>query len=223
MRTPPQADKGIEKRAEPLPIPSRRRGRPRISDRAVELRVAAIEVASDLLMANGPGLSMESVAKKLGVRAPSLYHHFPGGRDQMVLAVAAHYCGIFGEALDAIVGGDGTAAKKLHAVAGYFAGTGSVHPYNVLTEERNLISQAARDELQAMFAQKVEAPLLDLLRQGQDAGEFRKIDPELAMRSLLALFLRLSQMIIGTEQIATLPDFITELLLQGLSAETGSK
>lgn len=197
--------------------PTRRRGRPRTSERAVELRVAAIEVASNLLMTGGPGLSMESVAKSLGVRAPSLYHHFPGGRDEMILAVAEHYCRRFGEALGAIVEGSGTTAEKLRAVAGYFAGTGSVHPYNVLTEERSLISQDARDALQAIFTQKVEAPLLRLVRAGQDAGEFRDIDAELAMRSLLSLLLRLAQMIVDEAQEAILPDFVADLVLNGLS------
>src|SRR5512139_1674459 len=138
-----KAAQGISKlasNAAVLPDPKPRRGRPRSSERAVELRAAAIEIASELLMANGPGLSMESVARKLGVRAPSLYHHFPGGRDEMILAVAGHYCCVFGEALSAIVGGTGSTREKLRAMASYFAGTGSVHPYNVLTEERNLIS-----------------------------------------------------------------------------------
>lgn len=199
--------------------PIRRRGRPPASERTGDIRTAAIATASDLLIANGPGLSMESVARQLGVRTPSLYHHFPGGRDEMILAVATHYCGIFSTALGGIVEGTGPVRDKLLAVARYFAGTGSVHPYNVLGEEQSLITPASRDTLKSLFAEAVEAPLLALFHQGIATGELQTADPEMAMRSLLALLLRLTQMIGTPEQKATLPEFITDLVLHGIATE----
>lgn len=34
------------------------------------------------------GLSLHDVAKASGIQKPGLYHHFPGGKDELVLAVA---------------------------------------------------------------------------------------------------------------------------------------
>jgi len=65
----------------------RRRGRPPGRAGEGDTRAAAIEAARRLLLEGGDAaLSMERVARALTLRTPSLYHHFPGGRDEMVMA-----------------------------------------------------------------------------------------------------------------------------------------
>lgn len=199
------------------PAKPRRRGRPPRAEREAELRVTAIEAAKTLLASGGGGLSMEGLARALGVRAPSLYHHFPGGRDEMIVATAEHYGALHGDALRAIVDGPGDVVAKLKAVARYFAEPGQGHPYNMLTEERSQLSEPARAELRRIFGERVEAPLLRLIRQGQSDGRFQDLDPELCVRTLLTLLLRLGQFQADDEQRAKLPDFIVDLLVTGLA------
>lgn len=201
---------------------SRRRGRPPRAERDAELRVAAIEVAKELLISGGGGLSMEGLARKLGVRAPSLYHHFPGGRDEMIVAIADHFGRMHGHALNAIVDAPGDIIAKLKSVVSYFAGPGAVHPYHILTEERSRLSELARTELRRIFSERVEAPLMRLIREGQQRNVLRPADVELSVRTVLILLLRLGQIKADEAQRAILPDFMVDVLVSGLGAVRAS-
>jgi len=195
----------------------RRPGRPRSADRDADLRSAAIDAARSLLVAGGgAALSMEGLARALGVRAPSLYHHFPAGRDEMILAVGDHYSRLDGAAIAAIVAGPGSPIERLGAVARHFAGPARHHPYHTLTEQRATLKPPAQAELQRLFAERVEMPLLHLVREGQDAGLFRPIDADLSVRVFLTLVLRLSEFEASADQRTALPDFIVSLLVEGL-------
>jgi len=202
----------------PIAAAPRRPGRPRSADRDGDLRSAAIEAARSLLVAGGgAALSMEGLARALGVRAPSLYHHFPGGRDEMILAVGDHYSRLDGDAIAAIVKGGGSPVERIAAVARHFAGPARHHPYHTLTEQRETLKPAAQAALQRLFAERVEMPLLDLVREGQAAGLFRAIDPVLSVRVFLTLVLRLKEFEANAEQRTALPDFIVSLLVDGLA------
>jgi AcrR family transcriptional regulator len=62
---------------------------------------AIVRAAADLLEANGPaGLSMQAVAARVGVRAPSLYKHV-GGRAVLVRLVAEDAARDIGRRVDA--------------------------------------------------------------------------------------------------------------------------
>ena len=197
----------------------RRRGRPSGSARAADTRDLAIEAARRLLLTGGDAaLSMEGLARALALRAPSLYHHFPGGRDEMILAVADQCSRLDGEAIEAIVRGPGRTAERLAAVARHFAAEAGHHPYHMLTELRKGLPQAARAQLQQIFADRVEAPLVALVREGQAAGELRALDPELVVRAFLTLMLSLGEFEADDPQRATLPGFLVDLLDQGLAA-----
>jgi len=207
----------------PSPVAARpRRGRPRAGDRQGNLRGAAIDAARMLLVdGNGASLSMEGLARALNVRAPSLYHHFPGGRDEMVVAVGDHYSRLDGEAIAAIVTGGGSPIQRLQAVAQYFAGPARHHPYHTLTEQRETLKPEAQAELQRLFAERVEQPLLALLREGQASGLFRPIDTELSVRIFLMLVLRIREFVADPVQLTMLPDLIISVLVDGLAAREG--
>ena len=205
--------------ASSIAVAPRRPGRPRSTHRDGDLRSAAIEAARSLLVSGGgAALSMEGLARALGVRAPSLYHHFPGGRDEMILAVGDHYSRLDGDAIAAIAQGPGSPIERLAAVARHFAGPARHHPYHTLTGQRETLKPAAQAELQRLFAERVEMPLLALVREGQDAGLFRAIDAELSVRVFLTLVLRLKEFEASAEQRSALPDFIISLLIEGLGA-----
>ena len=62
--------------------------RPRRED-AQDTRTLALGAARDLLHQYGYlGVSMDAVAERVHVRKASLYHHFPEGKEQLVLLIA---------------------------------------------------------------------------------------------------------------------------------------
>lgn len=197
----------------------RRRGRPPTRSGNGDLRAAAIDAARHLLVDGGGGaLSMEGLARVLGVRAPSLYYHFPGGRDEMILAVADHYSALDGAAISAILTNCEDPVAGMVAVARYFAEATTRHPYHTLAEQRETLKPDGRAELQRLFAERVEAPLVVLLRRAQAQGILRPLDAELCVRVFLTLALRLRDFEADQDQRESLPDFVVSLLVTGLDA-----
>jgi len=194
----------------------RRRGRPPANERDGDLRTAAIVAARTLLFGGSNALSMEGIARVLGVRTPSLYHHFPGGRDEMVLAVADHHSRMDGVAIEVIMAEPGSDREKLVKVARHFATTANIHPYHILTEQRKTLKPDAHSELQRLFAERVEAPLTRLIVNGQREGTFRKIDPQLCVRIFLSLLLRQDEFEVDERQQAILPEFIVDIVVHGM-------
>ncbi|WP_225755137.1 TetR/AcrR family transcriptional regulator [Actinotalea sp. Marseille-Q4924] len=80
--------------------------------------LAAIRrAAAELLEADGPGgLTMQAVAERVGVRAPSLYKHVPG-RDALVRLVAEDAATELGVALEAAAPPGTTPRDGLEAAA----------------------------------------------------------------------------------------------------------
>jgi len=62
------------------------------------------------------GASMSELANATGLGKSSLYHHFPGGKDDMALAVLDHVRQWLDEHVVKIAAGDGTPKAKLAAI-----------------------------------------------------------------------------------------------------------
>lgn len=199
------------------PAPPARRGRPRLAERTVDMREAAIDAARRICLdVDEGGMTMERVARLLGVRTPSLYHHFPGGKDELLLALADHCSREDGEAIARIVASDGDPLDRLHAVARHFSASIGRHPYRQLTELRSRLPAEARSRIQDWFAQRVEQPLLQLLDEGIAARQFRCIDPEIFVRAFLTLVINMEVFEITDAKRAGLPDFLVDLLVEGI-------
>lgn len=80
-------------------------------------RAEILQAATDVLESEGPdGLTMQAVAARVGVRAPSLYKHVPG-RDALVRLVAEAAATDLGAALDGAAPPGTPAADGLVAAA----------------------------------------------------------------------------------------------------------
>ena len=78
---------------------------------------AILEAGADLLESAGPaGLTMQAVARRVGVRAPSLYKHV-GGRDELLRLVAEAAAHDLGGRLDAAAPPGAPPREALRALA----------------------------------------------------------------------------------------------------------
>ena len=91
-------------------------GRPKVSE-SQNTRALALEKASELLHAKGYlGVSMDDVANGIGVRKPTLYHHFPAGKEQMILEIAMNVMAEFEKRLLRALRGQNTVRDQLTAI-----------------------------------------------------------------------------------------------------------
>jgi AcrR family transcriptional regulator len=89
-------------------------------EEAQDTRELAINAADALLHQYGyQGFSMDDIAKAIGVRKASLYHHFPEGKEQLVLAVADRMMTSDENGIQAACESTSDARGRLLAVATY--------------------------------------------------------------------------------------------------------
>lgn len=118
-------------------------------------RAEIVSAARELLEQDGePALTMRSIASRLGIRAPSLYKHFPDKEAIEVELIATGFAEL-GEALEAAVSG-GT--RPMADVAGAYRAWALSHPhlYRLLTDR-----PLPRDRLAAGVEGRAARPLLD--------------------------------------------------------------
>lgn len=193
-----------------------RRGRPRLVDRDIDMRAAATEAALRICAdVSEGGFTMDRVARALGVRTPSLYHHFPGGREELIVAVVDCCSAADGKAIAEIVDGPHDSITALHLIARHFAGAIDRHPYRQLTELRERLSPETRDQIQRRFSQQVERPLIEIVGRAVEQRRLRPMDPEFFVRSFLTLMLNMNVFNIAEEKRASLPNALVDLLIDG--------
>lgn len=161
---------------------------------------------------------MERVAAKIGIRTPSLYHHFPGGKKELLLELVETCTREDSEAIRAILASDQNYMDRLGAIARYFASSVGRHPYHTITESRKYLPKQTRDELQRKFAEGVEKPLLTVIQEGMDSGCFRPCNPMLAVRALLVLLLNLGEVEATDRERDQLPAFFIDIFVCGLQS-----
>jgi AcrR family transcriptional regulator len=113
-----------------------------------------VEVARRLLGAEGPdALTMRRIASELGIKAPSLYKHFPDKR-ALEAAVIAQGLREFGAAMSAALAGRGEPVK---AMATAYRAFGLEHPhiYRLMND-----GPLPRDLLPAGLEDDVSRPLV---------------------------------------------------------------
>ena len=177
----------------------------------------ALAAAEKLLVRGGyANLSLDGVADALGIRTPSLYHHFPGGKEELVLAVSERNAVQDGARVVELMVAVPDPIEKLRAVAGHFATLSGHRLRHALSESRKDLSPRARARMHARYAEHVEASLLAVIEQAIADGQFRRCNPVAAVRAFLMLMLSLGEFEAEDPLLASLPDFLVDLFADGV-------
>lgn len=199
----------------PSKTPNKAPGRPKSTERNTRSR--AIAAAQALLIKGGYSeMSMERVAKRIGIRTPSLYHHFPGGKQELLLALVEQRTIEDSNAISRLIEQDDDPIEQLRATAQHFASRVGRYPYHTITEARKHLSKKVRNALQRKFAERVEAPLVQIIKQGISKGHIRRCDPLLAVRAFLVLMIGLGEFEADERARAKLPDFLVDIFAEGI-------
>lgn len=188
--------------------------RPRRED-AQDTRALALQATSDLLHQSGYlGVSMDAVAERVHVRKASLYHHFPGGKEELVLLIADQAIREGAAGIAQAIGEHGSTRARLVAVATFiFAGT--VQTGRILRDALRFMPEEHQGRVYQSFYQHHYLPVLAVMQAGVESGELRAHDTE---RSAWAFLDLLSEMGTGGEvpRDADLAAWIVGLMLDGL-------
>ena len=183
-----------------------------------ETRQRILKAAAVLFARRGfHGTSTRDIANEVGIRQPSLFHHFPS--KQAMLA----------ELLDRDLGQALERIRRYRATAGSTAAR--LHAY--LVEDVAALSQSVFDarglyndevlgedhlEDQRNQRKQLHYETRDLVTEGVASGEFRQIDPIFAQQVITGMLLDMIW-VAGTrlsDDLSNRPDEVADFLLLGL-------
>jgi AcrR family transcriptional regulator len=179
-----------------------------------DTRTRAIAAADALLHQHGyMGVSMEDIAATIGIRKASLYHHFPDGKDQIVMEIAERLIDFDARGFNAALE-HATTRERLEAMARFiFADTRQTNA--VLRDAARFMPNEHQRRIAELFFTQMLQPVQRVFETGISSGELKAHDPRFAAFSFLSL---LSEMNAPAHQaaFANLPERVTALVLQGL-------
>ncbi|MFI2105417.1 TetR/AcrR family transcriptional regulator [Isoptericola sp. NPDC019693] len=142
--------------------------------------------ADQLATVGFAGISLVGVARTAGIQKPSMYHHFPGGKEEIYTSVALRFIDDLGSRVQAAVTTDGDLADRLVALAQASAGRTA---RTISFEERiydalDHVAQPTRDLVSQRYVDGVLAPVTGLFARAVENGEVSGA-PELLMNAFL--------------------------------------
>jgi AcrR family transcriptional regulator len=181
-------------------------------------RDQALEVTEELLHQHGYlGVSLETVAQRIGIRKASLYYHFPGGKEELMLEIAHRILRRDEDGFKRAIASSKTASGQLRAVARWMA-TGPGPTELVLHDSMRFMPESDQAHLTQSFFAKLYAPIHEVIVAGVSSKEFRSHDTELSTWSVLAILAEIHKMLPHTKNPKTLPDRLIQFFIRGLHA-----
>ncbi len=155
-------------------------------------RERALEVAEQRLQLEGyRAVSMEAVAQGVGIRKASLYHHFPGGKDELMMVVAERFVAREEAGFSAAIGSAHSAFLQLEALARWVFSEGR-QTESLLREAVRYMPKAHQQRIGEHFFRRLFLPVQGVLERGVSQGEFRVHDTELSAYAFMGLLSEMS-------------------------------
>lgn len=152
-------------------------------------RSRAVVAAERLLAERGYlGLSMQQVAEDTGIKKATLYHHFPGGKDELVMTVAHDLLDREGVGIVAALASRPTALQRLESLLEYALDNERLGVTGgALRDASRFLPEAHRRVLETRVAEVLHGRVHGVLRAGVAAGELRPHDTGLSTLLFLSV------------------------------------
>ncbi|WP_262851821.1 TetR/AcrR family transcriptional regulator [Mumia quercus] len=158
-----------------------------MTPRDTDTKTALLDAFADALARVGyPGISMSEVAAVAGIKKPSLYHHFPGGKETLYAEVAARYTDDLGTRIAQGLASGTTFSERLTALAEVSA---SHTPAAISFEQRvydalDHVADEIRTEVNTAYGEKILNPVIAFFADAVEMGEVQGDASFLAMSFL---------------------------------------
>jgi AcrR family transcriptional regulator len=153
-----------------------------------EARERVLEAAERLFAERGyRSVTLKDIAGQVGIRHASLYHHFPGGKEQMFIEVTErnlrrHHAGI-----QSAIAQAEDVRGQLKAVAAWFLSQPPMDLIRMTYSDMPAIDSQAAWRLSELAAEMLIEPIHTLLRDGATRGEIAHDDLGLIAGGLLGM------------------------------------
>ena len=179
-----------------------------------------LDVAEGLFIDRGfNAITLRDIADELGIKQASLYYHFPGGKEELFMAMAARLFERHREGLARALEGDSHDLRdQLRAVAAWFSSQQPVKMLGMLHADMPSLNTEHTEQLAQMAHGSLFQPIRNAFVAAANRGEIRTMHPDLLAGSFLWLMDGLSygQTRIGAPPRAAMAEDVISMLLDGL-------
>jgi len=134
------------------------------------------------------GVSLEEVAREVGVSKPALYYHFPQGKEELFVAIAHRALAHHRDGLARAMADYETTADKLRAVARWLMSeSNQEHPMDELRDLTRYVSEQHQRELADAFFGSLYGPIYQAISSAVESGEFSENSSEFLTWAFLSL------------------------------------
>jgi AcrR family transcriptional regulator len=178
-----------------------------------EARERLLEAAERLFAEKGyAAVKLKDVAAALGIAHASLYHHVPGGKEQLFVEVMErhflrHQHGI--EAALAPHAGDLRA--QLHAIAGWLLTQPPFDLQRMVQSDLPVINRVEAARLSQLALDSMIEPILVVLKQAEARGELAQVNLDLVAGGMFGM-IQSMQMIPQDSAVPSRQDMARELI-----------
>lgn len=159
------------------------------------------------------GLSLEAVAKEVGIRKPSIYHHFPGGKETLYAEVTRDHIDEQAARLATALDGDGDLEDRLvHLVVGIADPAGSATSFGQrIFDALEAVDPDTRRDLSEEYVARLLKPVEELFAEAIGRGEL--VGPDAGLMS--TAFLHLARAVDMVGDVEDGARALTRLFLDG--------
>jgi AcrR family transcriptional regulator len=134
------------------------------------------------------GISLEEVAREVGVSKPALYYHFPKGKEELFVAIAHRALTHHRNGLERAMAAHEAGEDKLRAVAHWLMSeSNQERPMDELRDLTRFVSEQHQLELAEGFFGSLFGPIHRAISSAVESGEFAKSSPEFLTWAFLGL------------------------------------
>jgi AcrR family transcriptional regulator len=160
--------------------------------------------ADQLLESGYRGISLKEITEAAGIQRPSLYHHFPNGKEQIYTEVALRMIETDASRVQEALSTPGGLRSRLGALALLHADD----PRKIALDQRiydatRYVSDETRTVVSTRYVDGLLSPVQAMMAGAVAAGELRDLDPDF----LTSTFFGMAQVVQGIpEDVAMPPD-----------------
>lgn len=144
---------------------------------------------SDQLLEYGyRGISLQSITDAVGIKRPSLYHHFPEGKEQIYIEVALRMIDADAARVTAAITENHTLESRLLALAMLHTDDARKAALDQrIFDATRYVSDDTRTLVSTRYVQGLLEPARQLMEDAVRSGELRNEDPELLMQTFFGM------------------------------------
>ncbi|MFW5693809.1 MAG: TetR/AcrR family transcriptional regulator [Alkalispirochaeta sp.] len=148
-----------------------------------------LDAAEGLFRERGfQAVTLTDVAQAVGIRKPSLYYHFPEGKEQLFVAVQERMFQRIGDQLElAIQAAPPSLDAQLQHAAKWFFQRPPLFLLAMIHHDMPALSEEHRKSLTAMSYGVIMRPLVQAVQTAVESGEIREVNPHVVAGGFISL------------------------------------